>query len=234
MGSPCEPRPPTPEGGRPSKSVCSLRICTPAFHSAEYPLSARCNPRAGGTMRWLIARLPRRNRRERRGGRHVRVQGSGGRRGDDGGADRADDRRRRVPGRAQGHLRGARAGRPRRGPQRDRGAGRQARGARQAHRRAGRRADRRDRGPHRGRHLLRGLRRRGFRDRGRPRADGDQAGGVRRAGRLHARPRDPRLQHLLAVDHRDRRSDAAPRQGGGLPLLLPRLGAAVDRGDRRG
>jgi enoyl-CoA hydratase / 3-hydroxyacyl-CoA dehydrogenase len=35
------------------------------------------------------------------------------------------------------------------------------------------------------------------------------------------------------VDHRDRRSHAAPRQGGRLPLLLPRLDHAPDR-DRRG
>ncbi len=53
-----------------------------------------------------------------------------------------------------------------------------------------------------------------FVDRGGARADGDQAGRVRRARRRHPRARDPRLEHLLAVDHRDRRSDAAPRQGG--------------------
>ncbi len=49
---------------------------------------------------------------------------------------------------------------------------------------------------------------------------------------VHARARDPRLQHLLAVDHRDRRRDAAPRQGRRLPLLLPGLGHAADRGHR--
>ena len=49
----------------------------------------------------------------------------------------------------------------------------------------------------------------------------------------HARPRDPRLEHLLAVDHRDRRSDAAPGEGRRLPLLLPGVDHAADR-DRRG
>ena len=42
-----------------------------------------------------------------------------------------------------------------------------------------------------------------------PGEDGDQAGRLPRDRRGHARPRDPRLQHLLALDHRDRRSDAA-------------------------
>ena len=80
---------------------------------------------------------------------------------------------------------------------------------------------------------LRGLRRRRLRDRGRARADGDQAGRVRRARRRDARPRDPRLEHVVAVDQRDRRGDAAPREGRRLPLLLPGVGHAADR-DRRG
>jgi enoyl-CoA hydratase/3-hydroxyacyl-CoA dehydrogenase len=46
-------------------------------------------------------------------------------------------------------------------------------------------------------------------------------------------PRDPRVEHELAVDLRDRRRHAAPREGRRLPLLLPRLGHAADR-DRRG
>ena len=50
---------------------------------------------------------------------------------------------------------------------------------------------------------------------------------------VDAGPRDPRLQHVVAVDHRDRRRDAAPRQGRRLPLLLPGVGHAADR-DRRG
>ena len=37
-----------------------------------------------------------------------------------------------------------------------------------------------------------------------------------------ARPRDPRLQHLVAVDHRDRRRHQPARQGRRLPLLLTR------------
>ena len=49
----------------------------------------------------------------------------------------------------------------------------------------------------------------------------------------HPRPRDPRLQHLGALDHRDRRIDPARRQGRRLPLLLPGLGDAAGRGDRR-
>ena len=76
---------------------------------------------------------------------------------------------------------------------------------------------------------LRGLRRRRLRDRGGAGADGDQAGGVRRARRRDARPRDPRLQHLVAVDHRDRRRDDAARQGRRLPLLLPGVVHAADR-----
>ena len=50
---------------------------------------------------------------------------------------------------------------------------------------------------------------------------------------VHARPRDPRVEHLVAVDHRDRRRDAASRQGRRLPLLLPGVDHAADR-DRRG
>ena len=53
-----------------------------------------------------------------------------------------------------------------------------------------------------------------------------------RARRGHAGPRDPRLQHLLALDHRDGRGDPAPRQGRRLPLLLPGLGDAAGRGHR--
>ena len=49
----------------------------------------------------------------------------------------------------------------------------------------------------------------------------------------HARARDPRLQHLLALDHRDGRRDPAPREGRRLPLLLPGLGDAAGR-DHRG
>ena len=82
-------------------------------------------------------------------------------------------------------------------------------------------------------HRLRRLRRRRLRDRGRARADGDQAGRVRRARRGHARPRDPRLQHLVAVDHRDGRGHEPARQGRRLPLLLPGLGDAADRGRSR-
>ena len=77
------------------------------------------------------------------------------------------------------------------------------------------------------------VRRRRLRDRGGPRADGDQAGRLRRARRFDARPRGARVEHVLAVDHRDRRSDAATRQGRGLPLLLPGVDHAADR-DRRG
>ena len=83
-----------------------------------------------------------------------------------------------------------------------------------------------------GHHRVRGLRRRRLRRRGGAGEDGDQAGGVRRARRADARPRDPRLQHLGAVDLRDRLGDHAARQGGRLPLLLSRLGDAADRGGR--
>ena len=53
-----------------------------------------------------------------------------------------------------------------------------------------------------------------------------------RARRGDARPRDPRLQHLLALDHRDGRGDAAARQGRRLPLLLSGLGDAAGRDHR--
>ena len=46
------------------------------------------------------------------------------------------------------------------------------------------------------------------------------------------RPRDPRLQHLVALDLGDRRRHLAPRQGRRLPLLLPGVGHAADRGRR--
>ena len=52
------------------------------------------------------------------------------------------------------------------------------------------------------------LRRRRLRHRGRARAHGHQAGRVRRARRGHPGPRDPRLEHVVAVDHRDRRGHA--------------------------
>ncbi len=85
---------------------------------------------------------------------------------------------------------------------------------------------------HHRRDRVRRLRRRRLRDRGGAGADGDQARGLRRARRGHARPRGARLQHLGAVDHRDRRRDAAARQGRRLPLLLARVGDAPGRGDR--
>ena len=47
---------------------------------------------------------------------------------------------------------------------------------------------------------------------------------------VHAGSRDPFQQHILALDHRDGRRDAAPRQGDRLPLLLSGLGDAADRG----
>ena len=98
---------------------------------------------------------------------------------------------------------------------------------------ARRRPPRRGDGPDHRRHRLRGLRRRRHRDRGRPREDGDQEGRLRRARRGHPRPRDPRLQHLVALDHRDGARDAAARQGRRLPLLLPGLGDAAGRDHQR-
>ena len=47
--------------------------------------------------------------------------------------------------------------------------------------------------------------------------------GLRRPRRGHARPRDPRLQHLGPLDHRDRRHHQPPGQGRRLPLLLAGL-----------
>ena len=100
-------------------------------------------------------------------------------------------------------------------------------------------ADRGDPRAHPRHDLLRGLRRRRLRDRGGAGEDRDQAGRVRRARRRHARPRDLRIEHIVAVDHRDRRSDAAPGEGHRLSLLLPGFDHAADRdrrgrGDRRG
>ena len=80
---------------------------------------------------------------------------------------------------------------------------------------------------------LRRLRRRRLRHRGRAGEDGDQARRLRRARRGHARPRDPRLEHVRPVDHRDRRRDQPAGQGRRLPLLLARVVHAPDR-DRRG
>ena len=87
---------------------------------------------------------------------------------------------------------------------------------------AGRRAARGDPRPHHRHHRVRGLRRRGLRDRGRAGADGDQAGRVRGARRGHARPRDPRLQHLVALDHaRWPRPPAAPTRSCGFHFFYP-------------
>ena len=47
--------------------------------------------------------------------------------------------------------------------------------------------------------------------------------GLRRPRRGHARPRDPRLQHVGTLDHRDRRRHPAAGQGRRLPLLLARV-----------
>ncbi len=80
--------------------------------------------------------------------------------------------------------------------------------------------------------VVRGVRRRGLRHRGGTRADGDQAGRLRRARRGHAGSRDPRLEHLVAVDHRARPGHDAARAGARLPLLLPGVGHAADRGHR--
>ena len=97
---------------------------------------------------------------------------------------------------------------------------------------AGRPAGRRHPRTHHRDDRVRGLRRRRLRRRGRARADGDQAGGVRRARRAHAGPRDPRLEHLGAADQRDGRRDLAPRQGRRLSLLLSRVVHASRRGRR--
>ena len=72
-------------------------------------------------------------------------------------------------------------------------------------------------------------RRRRLRHRGRRGRPGEQAGALRRARRGHARARDPGHDHVRAVDHRDRRGHAAPRQGRGLPS-----GRAARGRDRRG
>ncbi len=81
-----------------------------------------------------------------------------------------------------------------------------------------------------------------FVDRGGAGEDGDQAGGLPRARRGHPRPRDPRLQHLLALDHRDRRRRrCAPDKVVGfhffypasvMPLVEVIVGEDTSRGDR--
>ena len=121
---------------------------------------------------------------------------------------------------------------PREGQGRDERPARPPREEGEDHPGAGRRAGRRDPRPHHRHDRVRGLRRRRLRDRGRAGADEDQAGRVRRARRGHAGPRDPRLEHLGAVDHRDGRGHQPRRQGLRLPLLLPRVDDAPDRGDR--
>jgi hypothetical protein len=69
--------------------------------------------------------------------------------------------------------------------------------------------------------LARRLRRRRLRDRGGARAARAEARRVRRARRRDAGPRDPRLEHLGALDQRAGRRHDAPRAGARLPLLLP-------------
>ena len=77
-------------------------------------------------------------------------------------------------------------------------------------------------GPHHRHHRLRGLRRRGLRDRGRARADGDQAVGVRRARRGHAGPRDPRVEHLArSRSPRWPRPPAGPTRSCGFHFFYP-------------
>ncbi len=168
-----------------------------------------------------------------RKGKHVRFEGRRRRWRHDGRGDRPGNRRRRHPCCRQGHRPEVRRRRGREGARRHRGPARPPGQEGEADPGAGRRAPRRGNGPGHRDDDLRGVRRRRLRGRGGAREDGDQAGGLRRARRRHSRPRDPRLQHLLALDHRDGGDDAAPRQGRRLPLLLPRLGDAAGRGDRR-
>ena len=56
-------------------------------------------------------------------------------------------------------------------------------------------------------------------DRGDRREHGGQAGGLRRDGQARRRGRRPRLEHLVAVDRRHRRQDAASGAGGRHALL---------------
>ena len=87
--------------------------------------------------------------------------------------------------------------------------------------------------PDHGHHRVRGLRRRRLRDRGRARADGDQAGGVRRARRA-SRPGHAILASntsalsITEMGEATTRPDKVVR----LPLLLPGVGDAADRGHR--
>ena len=88
---------------------------------------------------------------------------------------------------------------------------------------AGRRAGRADPRPDQRDDGLRRLRRRRLRHRGRAGADGDQAGGARRARRLHARPRDPRVEHVGALDLGDGARDAAaPTRSSAFTSSIPR------------
>ena len=164
--------------------------------------------------------------------RHVRLQSRrrGGR--DHGRGDRSGDRLRRHPSRPQGREAGVRGHGPREGPSGDRGAARQPGLEGEDHPGGRRPPARGDPRAHHRHDRVRRLRRRGLRDRGRARADGDQADGLRRARRGHAGPRDPRVEHLVAVRHRDGGGHAPAGQGLRLPLLLPRLDDAADRGDR--
>ena len=127
----------------------------------------------------------------------------------------------------------ARRRRPREGRKVTAGPARQARQEGQAHRRSRPTPQvERDRRPHHGTTEYEGFGDVDFVIEAVPERMEIKQAGVRRARRGHARPRDPRLQHLVAVDHRDRRGDAAARQGRRLPLLLPGLGHAPDRGHR--
>ena len=171
------------------------------------PRAARlAAPHALAASRWRRRRRPGsgslRRRHRRRSSVRLQSRRRGGR--DHGRGDRPGHRLRRHPGRPQGREAGVRR---RRASTKAREVTQGQLGGLVAKEKitqedADRQLEEIAR-PHHGRHRLRGLRRRGLRDRGRARADGDQAGGLRRARRGHARPRDPRLQHLVAVHHRD-------------------------------
>ena len=140
----------------------------------------------------------------------------------------------RHPRRPQGHRPEVRRPRPREGPRGDQGPARPAGLEGEAHPGAGRRAARGGHGPDR---------------RARPptTAFGDVDFVIEAApekmeikqavfaelDEVTPGPRDPRLQHLVAVDHRDGRRDPAAREGRRLPLLLPGVGDAAGR-DHRG
>ena len=165
--------------------------------------------------------------------RHVRIQSRRRRRGHDGRRDRPGGGLGRDPGRPQGRQAGVRGHRPREGPAGDRGAARRPGEEGEDHPGAGRRAARGDPRPHHGHHRLRRASATSTSS-SRPCPSGWRSS--RRCSPSSTRPR-PATRSSPPTPRRCRsprwaRRRCRPDKVVRLPLLLPRLDDAADRGDR--